>query len=58
MQTQLGNAKIEDYGWWDRVKIFFVQARWAEREDDTVRFYKLYKGRAVLIRTLEYRGYQ
>ena len=50
MGLQLGSAKIEDYTFWERVRIFFVQTRIKERKGNTVRYYKIYKARKVLIR--------
>lgn len=55
MRVQLGETKLEDWGFWDRVRIFFVQTRFAERSDNIVRYYKIYKHRKVLIREVEYR---
>lgn len=55
MDFQAGEARLEDFSFWQQVRIFFVQTRWAEREDNVVRQYKLYKGRRVLIRELHYR---
>lgn len=58
MRSQLGYAKLEDYGFWDRLRIFFVQKRVREVKGDVVYHYKIYRHRKVLIRKLEYReGY-
>ena len=54
MGFQAGYAKIQDYGFWDRVKIFFVQTRIKETHGNEVRYYKVYKARKVLIRTAVY----
>ena len=56
MEEHYPETKLEDWGWWDRVKIFFCQQRYKEDRHhgwETV-YYKIYKSRIVIIRTVRY----
>lgn len=50
MKVQLAETRIEDYNFFQRVRIFFVQKRFKETRGDIVLYYKVYRNRKVLIR--------
>lgn len=55
MQLHLGEAKLSDFGPWDRIKIFFTPG---EIEDTNHGwawcYYKVYRGRKIIIKEGRY----
>ena len=51
MLTQYGETKLEDLSWMDRLRLFFVVARYKETSNGQhYIFYKIYRGRKIILR--------